>query len=765
MGEFMIDTLRLGRYFAILLAGIFMLSAAAPDARAQSGEIVVNNTIQITPGPSTIIVTTSPTLNKQLGTLNVGGSTTSAITVTSPPRRSGPICGGANQKKCADKPATFESKALGKCPKGSFFDIGKWQCWSGPAGFKRTLAAVDSARACSKPNKKIRGKFGKANFMGPVCPPGSFHDGIRGGECRKCPAGYKRSAAHVDAKNACFVAATRDHRKAKEHGKGKGLLKTDCAKGQFWDAADGNCHSCPSGYKRSAAHIHSAKACFKNIAEKQAKASHVKKATCGPGEFKDPLYQRGGKGGSCWTCNKAWDRTIFPVHGSKACEKGGGVEFKTATKKADLTCPAGQVFDFIGLTANDYKKRPELKGKKVATVKSGTCWSCPDGYDRTLSSVKSAKACAAKHMAWYSQPFDEPGLFGLAGAEEVLFDITKRNPGMIADAIKQTALSASKSNKKLSYKKAWDKEVKTFVTAPHESTAAAAAVLARVLVAAGEPKKASAAEKKLVKAFRDHIVAKRTHIAKDALAAYDAWKAADTYWRGKENRSPGLMKMIDYGTVPPDFSVVAMMNSMAIGSAGTAIGIATGSIPVLGDVLGILLDAAGSGFADFSDPESALKYGAETAAELAIGKAVEFAVEKLVKSTVSGVTKQVSQKLAGIATQRTIELIAKQSTQRLLSAAGSAGPQIIISVAFMIGTTAIDQVTEIANARPKLLNAVAHAKYDPGMARLVKTDAGNSELFGYWSFLISGDKKPSSGFTSKFVKVAKVAVKAKPTKK
>ena len=753
--------LSVSRHVAVLLAGIVFLSESTLPVQAQSGTIVINNTIQITPQPSTVIVTTNPTLNRQLETVSGDGSTTSAITVSKPPRQSGPICGGANQKKCGNKPATFASKTLGECPRGSFFDIGKWQCWSCPAGFNRTLAAVDSARACSKPNKNIRGKFGKATFMGPVCPAGSFHDGIRDGECRKCPSGYKRSAAHVDAKNACFIAARSDHRKANEHGKATGLLGTDCPRGQFWDGADGKCHSCPSGFKRSASHIHSADACFKVISEKQAKAAHFKKASCGPGEFKDGLYQRGGAGGTCWTCPRAWDRTIFPVHGGKACEKGGGVEFKTAGKKADLTCPAGQVFDFIGLTKNDFSTRTELKGKKVETIKSGTCWSCPDGYDRTLSSVKSRDACSAKHMAWYSQPFTEPGLFGLDGAEEVLLDITRRNPAMIADAIKQTALSASKSNRKLSYKQAWDKEVKTFLTAPHQSTAAAAAVLARAIVAAGEPKKASPSEKKLVKSFENHIIAKRTHIAEDALAAYDSWKAADAYWRGRENRTAGLTTLIDYGTVPPDFSVVAMMNSMAIGSASTAIGIATGSIPILGDALGVLLGAAGNGFADFSDPEGALKFGARTAAELAVGKAVEFAVEKLVKSTVSGVSKQVSQKLAGIATQRTIELIAKQSTQRLLSAAGSAGPQIIISIAFMIGTTAIDQVTEIANARPKLLNAVASAKFDPGMARLVKTDAGNGELFGYWSFLIAGDKNPSAGFLKDFRKVSKAATTAR----
>jgi len=385
---------------AILLAGLVVMIAASQPTWAQSSNTVINNTIVITPPSTTVIVI--PSSSGNVSKIDEITETSSTLTISKPPRRSGPICGGANQKKCGNKPAEFASKALGKCPKGSFFDIGKWQCWSCPKGYKRGLAAVDTARACSKPNKNIRGSFGPATFKGPVCPKGSFYDGIRGGECRKCPTGYKRSAAHVDAKNACFIAAGRKHSKVREHSKATGLLKTDCPKGQFWDGADGKCHSCPSGYKRSTAHVHSDKACFRSYSEKQAKAEHVKKAACSAGEIRDGLYQRGGSGGTCWTCPSAHDRTVFAVHGKKACEKGGGVEFKSASKVADLTCPAGQIFDFIGLTAKDYRTRLELKGKKAATIKSGTCWTCPTGYDRTLSSVKSAKACSAKSMAWYS---------------------------------------------------------------------------------------------------------------------------------------------------------------------------------------------------------------------------------------------------------------------------------------------------------------------------------------------------------------------------
>lgn len=737
------------------------MGVPSAEAQTQKKSEIQINTIQIDPGPITVIQTPSGVIN--LSDLPTTTTNKAPLVISSPEKPSGPVCGGANQAKCGAKPAVFESAARGKCPKGSFFDIGLWQCWSCPKGFKRSAAAVDSDRACSRPNKKIRGEFTKAKFIGPVCPAGTFYDGIRDGECRKCPSGYKRSAAHVDAKNACFVPAGTNFKKINRHAKGKGIFKTDCPKGQFWDGIDGYCYSCPSGYNRTGHSVRDHRACSQAVREKQAKATHVKKGACGKGEIKDGLYQRGGTGGSCWTCPAAHDRTLFAVHGSKACEKGGGVEFKTAKKVADLTCPAGQVFDFIGLTKNDIKSRPELKTKRsLKPIKSGTCWSCPSGYDRTLKSVKHKGACEAKTMVWYSKPFAEPGLFSLNGAEEVLLDITKRHPKLVATSIKQTAISASKSNKKLTYKAALAAEKKLFQTSPETSTAAAAAVLTRVVAAVAEPKHASPAEKKLAKSLAQYIIAKRSHIAEDALAAYDAWKQADTYWRGKENRTPGLMAMLDYGTVPPDFSTVAMMNSLAIGTASTAIGIATGSIPILGDVIGTALGAAGNGFADFSNPESAVKFGARTAAELAIGKAIEIAIEQLTKATIKSLANQAAQKVAYLAAHRAAAEVVATTGQRMMSLATGAGPQIIISVAFMIGTTAIDQVTEIANARPKLLNSVAHAKYDPKLARMIKTKAGTSELLGYWSFLITDDKQPSTKFRKQFAKYAQKAANTTP---
>lgn len=691
---------------------------------------------------------------------------------------SGPVCGGIvkgkAQPSCETKPAKFTSAALGECPSGSFFDIGLWQCWSCPKGYGRTLAAVDTARACSRPNKKISGEFGKAKFMGHVCPKGSFHDGIRDGECRKCPTGYKRSVFHVDKNNACHLPARESLVKITRHSRATGLIKTDCPRGQFWDGSTGYCYSCRSGYRRTGYAVSDSRACSRVIPEKWAKASVVQKAVCEPGEFKDELYQRDARGktviskimkargGSCWTCPEAWDRTIFPVHKARACEKGGGVEFKAASQKADLTCPAGQVFDFIGLSAADIRTRPELKGKSTKPVASGTCWTCPTGYDRTTSSVKSGKACKASLIEWYSRPFDEPGLFGLKGADKVLLDLTKWHPEFIAAAIREVAISRAKLTPGMTEAKALKLEKKRFADNPETSPAAAAAVFARIMAGVTEPAKATKAEKELVKSFAAHIIKKRLHVARDALAAYDAWKKASDYWLEKV-KHPG---MIDLGVVPPDFEEIALANTIGLTATGEVLARATQNLPYVGDALGILLGAAGNGFADFNQPSLVGNFALRTSAEMGVGAGAHYLFKKaLTKLSVEAAKKAgglMAQRLAGIATQRTIVLMTQQGVTRAAAAASttaaSAGPQIVVAGAIMLVGMLIDHLNAVADARPKLLAAIAHSKRNPNLVRLSKTEDGNIQMLTYWNYLAAGDQLPARKFKKEFAKISGKAV-------
>lgn len=682
-----------------------------------------------------------------------------AITVISAQPATNPdvsraTCGGLEngrpQPACTAQQATFESAAVGKCPSGTFFDIGKWSCYTCPSGYKRTLAGVDTDRACSKPDASVRGAMSTATFVAPLCAKGSFYDPIRGGECWSCPAGYKRSAAHIDAANACFIPGGEETKKATNHGRGTGLLKTDCARGQFWDP-NGNCYSCPSGFNRSAAPVTASNACSRRVAEQHAKASPVKAAACGPGEIRD-LKVKGEQsttfGGGCWRCPEAYDRTVNPIDGTLACEKGGGVVFAKATLKAALTCPAGQIFDFIGLTQADINAR-KLEG--VKPVESGTCWSCPTGTKRSLSSVKGNAACEANTIGWYSAPFREPGLFGLAGADEVLVEIVKGNPKLVQEAIKTAAESAAKGNKKYTVAQLKSAEEKLFATAPQKSTAAAGLILARMIAAAAKPERASAADKKLLQAFADHVKAKRTHIAKDALAAYDAWYATDRYWREHGGQRPGMAALFDYGTVPPDFSTLAMANALAVTVSSTAVGIAAGEIPVIGDVLGIAIGSAANGFSDFTDVDTVGRMVAKTAIETAVAKALEAATERLAKPLVT----RAATRLA------TLVRIGAETGGRTVSMATSIGPQIIIAAELMVLQMAIEQMDQIANARPKLVTALAGAKQPADIARMAQSEEGMGEILGYWTFLATADTPPSSKFFSSYTPVVNAVIAGK----
>lgn len=679
---------------------------------------------------------------------------------------SGPVCGGIvngkAQKRCETKPARFTSAALGKCPSGSFFDIGLWQCWSCPKGFGRTSAAVDTPQACSRVNAKLKGKQKSAIFMGPVCPKGSFHDPIRDGECRTCPAGYKRSVFHIDKDTACHRPAAESLVRITRHSKATGLIKTECPRGQFWDGSTGYCYSCKSGYRRTAYAVSDSRACSALIKERWARAAVVRKGLCEAGEFRDELFQRGGAGGTCWTCPDGYTRTIYPVNQKRACATGGGLEYKAATQEADLTCPAGEVFDFIGLTAADIRTRPELKGKRISPVTSGTCWTCPAGYDRTFSGVKSSKACEAKLIEWYSKPFDEPGLFALEGADKVLLDLTKWHPEFIAASIREIAKSRAKLIPGLSEAKALKQEKRRFADKPETSAAASAAVFARIIAGISEPAKASAAERELIKSFAAHIVKKRLHVARDTLAAYDGWKKAADHWEAKYKHAG----MITLGVVPPDFEDIALANTIGLTAAGEVLARATQNLPYVGDALGILLGAAGNGFADFSQPGQVGSFALRTGAEMGAGVGAHLLMKKALTRLSLEAAKKASsamaQRLAGIATQRTIALLAQQGATRsaatAATAAAGAGPQIVIAGGIMLVGMLIDHLNAVADARPKILAAIAHAKRAPDLARLSKTEDGNIQMLTYWNYLAAGDGLPSRKFRADFAKVSKSAV-------
>ena len=272
--------------------------------------------------------------------------------------------------------ASFTVEALAAeldCPKGAFWDAGKSSCWSCPTGFHRTLAAVDSDTACIKrtTTQKSAKFIQKANTIF-NCPTGSFHDPINGGECWSCPSGYTRNAKAVTDAKACTQIKLAGTKRAIKHGKGKGLLGTDCGHGQFWDP-NGNCYSCPRGTIRGVSHVDSDKACFALSSQlKEAKATLVRKGQPqAPTGYSQPFNDIGRA--EFWACPIGFNRTIYPVNNGRACEEAN-VEFAKAKSEArgnlkNLANNACLSFDFPkGTTYLEIREGAKVEAKYTCST-------------------------------------------------------------------------------------------------------------------------------------------------------------------------------------------------------------------------------------------------------------------------------------------------------------------------------------------------------------------------------------------------------------
>jgi hypothetical protein len=165
----------------------------------------------------------------------------------------------------------------------------------------------DGQRPCTVAAAQFVGKKASA------CPQGAFFDPIDGGTCWRCPSGSRRTVFHVKSKDACEVPAHEDFESATRHGRGKGVLRTDCARGQFWDP-NGYCWSCPSGYRRTAHPVTSDKACADTVGASRKHAQAAGSLACPQGSFFDLI-----DGGTCWSCPGGYSRTASHVKAGDAC--------------------------------------------------------------------------------------------------------------------------------------------------------------------------------------------------------------------------------------------------------------------------------------------------------------------------------------------------------------------------------------------------------------------------------------------------------------
>ncbi|WP_421949377.1 discoidin domain-containing protein [Phaeodactylibacter xiamenensis] len=219
-----------------------------------------------------------------------------------------------SQRNTGTNPLTFEGQAEGRYvmiqlrnPKG-ILSLAEVEVYGLPY-----LESVDTPNGSSI---TVSNEYKPATKGGQVgCGNGTFYDPIDGGTCWTCPQGYKRTVFSVKSDKACERAGGEKLVRATRHGRGGGLIGTDCPGGQFLDP-NGYCYSCPQGYNRTAYPVTSDKACSQRVPADYQNAQLVNSAkTCGSGYFFDIGTNR------CWSCPEGYKRTVFSVNGDKACEK------------------------------------------------------------------------------------------------------------------------------------------------------------------------------------------------------------------------------------------------------------------------------------------------------------------------------------------------------------------------------------------------------------------------------------------------------------
>jgi neutral ceramidase len=257
------------------------------------------------------------------------------------------------------RPAEYKGKA--GCPDGQFWDISTGSCWSCPEGYNRTIFAIDGATACEKPAQSV---FSSATEHGRAgCGPGQFFD-IFTGACWSCPDGYNRTIFPVDGGAACEKPPQTVNARATEHG------QAGCGPGQFFDIFTGACWSCPEGYNRTIFPVDGGAACEKPAYSDYAAALSTRGSgffgtDCPGGYVFDFIL------GRCYRCPDGYAKLIFRSwNDGAACEHVYPAVDTSATRHDGL-CPRGQFLD----------------------IGTGYCWSCPDGYNRTIFPIRGAAAC------------------------------------------------------------------------------------------------------------------------------------------------------------------------------------------------------------------------------------------------------------------------------------------------------------------------------------------------------------------------------------
>jgi hypothetical protein len=468
-------------------------------------------------------------------------------------------------------------------------------------------------------------------------------------------------------------------------------LNLKCAAGFYDPIYGGTCWKCPNDdgngeWIRSADAVEKDTACWRVPKETLSAATKVKSPAwawdCPSGSFWDG-FSPDGIGGSCWQCPDSYPRrTANAVWSDQACASPVN-QTSPATLLTFNGCPKPDA-ERMGLPGKRSPGKPFLDigaGWNQGSI-SGGCFACPvvDESGNFLITARNSNPIYEDNNAgcrinfkWQPPQFPEPGLAGLRGVKEVIWENRLFEQDRITSSLYFQAQSRG-LDKTSPEARAWvAARWKEIAARPYNSEAFRLDMFAVLQAALAKTESLrTPGEQMLIRSFQDYIVRRRTYLAEQALAMYDAWKRYSDDARASRAQSR-LDTMFYYGTVPLDFN--AMLGStIAVGGTGSAL---IGSM-VAYHSFRTLTQAAGT----------------------------------------EGLFYYFGGKLALLLT-----------TQALTALSGAS---IIGAVGAILSSIALDQFMEIEGARPKLEASLATAKQPVSLDPLIKEPNGEDLLYYYW---------------------------------
>jgi hypothetical protein len=467
-------------------------------------------------------------------------------------------------------------------------------------------------------------------------------------------------------------------------------LNLKCDQGFYDPIYGGTCWKCPDddgngAWIRSADPVDKPTACWRVPKETLTSAVKVKSPSwawdCPGGSFWDG-FSPDGIGGSCWQCPDDHPRrTSYAVWSNQACASPLN-ETNPATMLNFNGCPKPDAAS-MNLPGKRMPGKPflDIAAGWSQGVISGGCYTCPvtDEAGNFLVSARNYKPIYDKdnntgcriNLKWKPPAFAEPGLSGLAGVKEIIWENRLFEKEHItaalydqADVQKLTGPAAT----------AWvSSQWKALASSPYNSQAFRLRIFALLRGAlAKDAAQRTSAEQMLISSLQSYIRDYKTYVATQGLGMYDAWKAYSDAARQSTAQGSSLDALFFYGPVPLDFTTT-LSTLMATGGTGAGL-------------LGAMAAAAA-----FNQLTSSARE--DTLFQL-------FDTMKILR-TAAGLSA-----LAGAT---------------------------VIDVAFAIlGTIAVNQFTDIISARPNLEASLIQAQQPVSLDELLKGPNGADQLYYFW---------------------------------